>query len=637
MEKHIILGTAGHIDHGKTTLIRSLTGINTDRLPEEQKRGITIELGFAHMSFPGGIELGVVDVPGHERFVHHMVAGVGGMDMVMLVVAADEGIMPQTREHLAICDLLGVHRGLIALTKIDMVDAEWIDLVREDLEEYLRHTWLAGAPIVPVSAVTGVGLDALQRVLHDMAAEIEPRQSAGPFRLPIDRAFSIRGFGTVVTGTVASGGIHRSDPVAMIPGYRECRIRGIQVHNQDTDRVQAGQRAAINLQNVDKDEIRRGMILTRPHTIPETVTIDADCRILASCDKGVRNRSPIRFHSGTSEILGRIVVLDRERIEPKETAPVQFILIEPTAVLPGDRFIIRSYSPVQTIGGGIVLDAEPVRHKRLKPETIRHFEDLRSDVPLHRLRAHLDTAGAHGLSRTDIQRRFPDPSINLDALIDTAITNGIARGVTSPAPRFISETAWTRLADKALEMIDRYHRTHRLRPGISREALKTQIKPVPPPEVLTAILDHMIDSGRLIEEKSVIRTPAFQPALSPDEIDAVARITTRLDEAGFSGMTTKEIQDALGLSGQDMKTLFQYVLDLGTVVRLPGGLIMASHAVNDLHRMLCELFASSGAITVGMFRDAAGVSRKQAVPILEYFDSVGVTRRRGDERILIEK
>ncbi|MCD4653323.1 selenocysteine-specific translation elongation factor, partial [bacterium] len=632
MQKNIILGTAGHIDHGKTTLIKALTGINTDRLPEEQERGITIELGFAHIMLTDGTEVGIIDVPGHEKFVHHMVAGVGGMDMVMLVVAADEGIMPQTREHLAICELLGITKGFVALTKIDMVEHEWLELVQEDVMEYLSGTFLENSPVIPVSSISGKGLADIIATITSISDTIEIRQAAGPFRLPIDRVFTIRGFGTVVTGTVVSGSISKKDPLTIIPGNMNCRIRGMQVHGKNTNSVQAGQRAAINLQNIDKKDIHRGMMLTQPETVPETHMIDARCKLIKTLKNPIKNRTQIRLHTSTAEILGRIVLMDRELLSPGEEADVQFRLIEPTANLPGDHFIIRSYSPVITLGGGRILDSEPRKHKRFKKSTLQHFSLLTSTNPLDRLLAWLDQAGYSGLSLGALQRRFPDPSIDLDKLLSQAAES--AQIHKTPDKRFVSNKSWNEFKNRLLKIIQAFHQKYPLRPGLSREALRTSIKPQPPVDVLAPVLDYMILEKQISEHKNYLRENDFTPTLSTEQQVIHDELVKMLLSTGSSGTNLKTIQEELKINPQTAKLIFQYTLDSGISVRLPNGLILHIDAMVKLKETLMALMKSDGSVTVASFRDAAGISRKQAVPLLEYFDNIALTRRTGDTRVL---
>lgn len=636
MKKHIILGTAGHIDHGKTSLIRALTGIDTDRLPEEKERGITIELGFAHLNLSDDIDIGIVDVPGHEKFVHHMVAGVGGMDVVMLVVAADEGIMPQTREHLAICQMLGVRRGLVVVTKIDMVDEEWLELVQDDIRSYLAGSFLEASPMVLVSSATGAGIDRLKTVLLESAGSIESRQAGGPFRLPVDRVFTIKGFGTVVTGTVLNGSVDDGESLVLIPGGPGCKIRGLQVHGTRAERIVAGQRAAVNIQNVDKDSIRRGMMLTRPGTIPDTKIIDAHLHLIPSAGKPLRNRAPIRFHSGTAELIGRILLMDREVLNPGDDSFVQFRLVEPTANLPGDRFVIRSYSPVETIGGGWIVDAEPSKHKRLKPETLEHFKRISSPDPLIRLKAILDQAGIGGLKQAEINRRFPDPGIDVTNLLSAAESSGHVHRIPSSPVRFISASSHTAFIDRLAASIHGFHLRHPLRPGISREELRTSLKPEPPDEVLDSALDTMIQAGSLAEKSSLIMEPGHQPTMTPEQKKLMESIVDFVRKAGLDGFTSKNLADALSPDPKILKPVFQHLVDSRIICRLPGSLFMDSAMLETVAVRLRQLLKDQGTVTVGSFRDALGISRKQAVPLLEHFDSIGLTRRKGDLRVLRE-
>lgn len=376
--KQVILGTAGHIDHGKTSLIRALTNIETDRLKEEKARGITIELGFAHLSLPGGQLLGIVDVPGHEKFVKNMVAGATGMDLVALVIAADEGVMPQTKEHLEICQLLNVEHGLIVLTKCDMVDEEWIELVKEDIAEYLKGSFLEGTPMVQVSSITGEGIDGLINTLDKIVGEIPERNSGNFFRLPVDRVFTMKGFGTVVTGTTISGNIKTGDEITIYPQEIHSKIRGIQVHNEDADGVSAGLRTAINIQSMEKAQIQRGNILAARDTLKATYMVDVELELLSSSARQLKNRAKVRFHSGTAEIIGTVVLLDRDVLKQGETCFAQIRLDEPTTLLQGDRYLIRSYSPVRTIGGGRVINPLPLKRKRFSEKILSDLKLLNS-------------------------------------------------------------------------------------------------------------------------------------------------------------------------------------------------------------------------------------------------------------------
>jgi selenocysteine-specific elongation factor len=408
--KHIVMGTAGHVDHGKTALIKGLTGVDTDRLKEEKERGITIELGFASLTLPDGLVLGVVDVPGHERFVRNMVAGAAGIDLVAMVIAADEGVMPQTREHLQICNLLGIRKGLVALAKVDLVDQEWLALVQEDVREFLRGTFLEGAPIVPVSSLTGEGFPELRETIARVAGEVETEADAGLFRLPVDRVFTMKGFGTVVTGTLLSGQVRIGEEVEFAPTGLRTRVRGIQVHNRPQEVAEAGQRTAVNLQGVEKATIERGHVLAAPETLPASRRLDVSFRLLPGAARKLKNRTLIRLHTGTSEIMARVILLDRDDLEPGGEAYAQIVPEEPVTVVAGDRFVARSYSPVTTIGGGIILDPLPGKHKRFSEKILEAFHCLAGKESPERVAVILARAGIAGIPearlivRTGIRR-----------------------------------------------------------------------------------------------------------------------------------------------------------------------------------------------------------------------------------------
>ena len=379
--KQIILGTAGHIDHGKTSLIKAMTGIDTDRLKEEKERGITIELGFASLDLPGGQHLGIVDVPGHEKFIKNMVAGATGIDIVVMIIAADEGVMPQTREHMEICTLLGVRHGLVAMTKIDLVDEEWMELALEDIRDFSQGTFLENSPILPVSSVTGQGIPELITALDDIAGDIPPRPPSSLFRLPIDRVFTMKGFGTVITGTLVSGRVKVGDTIMVYPSGITSKVRGIQVHNQSADSAEAGMRTAINFQGLDRAAVQRGEVLSSPGALISSYMVDLSFHYLASNKKPLKNRTLVRMHTGTSEVLGHLVLLEQEELPPGQTAVAQIRLDSPVAIVKDDRFVVRSYSPIRTIGGGQVLNPTPPKHKRLKAEIIRGLQHLTDDDP----------------------------------------------------------------------------------------------------------------------------------------------------------------------------------------------------------------------------------------------------------------
>ena len=473
--KQVVMGTAGHIDHGKTQLIKTLTGIDTDRLKEEKERGITIDLGFAHLTCEDGTEVGVIDVPGHERFVRNMLAGVGGIDLVMLVIAADEGVMPQTREHLAICQLLRVKEGLVALTKTDLVDEDWLELVSEDTREFLKGTFLEDKPIVPVSAKSGQGIAELRRVLQALVARVPPKQLEGKFRLPVDRVFTIRGFGTVVTGTLFSGTIRVEERIEIYPKGIGAKVRGLQVHNASVPEAVAGQRTAINLQGIDKMELERGNVLGRPGEFAPTFMLDAVLQHLADAPRPLRHRARVRLHVGTSEIMGRVILLDRDDLAPGEEAYVQLRLEEPAIVLPRDRFVIRSYSPVQTIGGGMVIDVQPAKHRRGEAGLADHFQLLADGSPEEIFAHHLKQATHQGLRLAEFLPRVELSEARLRQVATTLQRAGRVRAVNTDMGWYLHADALDTLTRELRRYLETYHRQNPLKPeylyrGIARKS-----------------------------------------------------------------------------------------------------------------------------------------------------------------------
>ncbi|MBN1354801.1 selenocysteine-specific translation elongation factor [bacterium] len=632
--KNIILGTAGHIDHGKTLLIKSLTGINTDRLPEEISRGITIELGFAHLDLDDSIRIGIVDVPGHEKFIHHMVAGVGGIDMVMLVIAADEGIMPQTREHIDICGLLGIRNGIVVLSKTDLVDSEWTALVTEDVENYLAHTFLAGCPILGVSSTAGTGIESLKKALYRMASGLTERSDGGIFRLPVDRVFTMKGFGTVITGTVVSGRIDSGSAASLIPSGPDTKIRGLQVHGIQVQSIRSGQRAAANLQGVDKNRVVRGMVLCKPGEVPQTDLIDAECELLSSAAKSLKNRTRIRIYSGTAESIGLILLLDREMLKPGDRCMAQFRLETNIAVLPGDRFLLRTYSPLLTIGGGTVIDPETTRHRRYDSSVLQSLQHLRSpDLP-NRLETWLDLAGTDGLTDHQIRRKFPaDYDQALQALnrllhSDTAIT------LPASPIRYISAGHWSRFKSDLVQAIDTFHRHQPLAAAMPKEELRTTLKPNPEPVLLNAGLAELQNQGLIADVGSAVKRPDFNPMLSPEQTRLMEYLIDWFQKAGFAGGEFKEIEVPEGSTSRSLLNVFSFLIEQKKLVRLPGGLTFACNVMSSMQETIRKLIMTEGFMTVGRFRDELDISRKQAVPLLEHFDRIGLTRRVQEKRIL---
>lgn len=605
----MILGTAGHIDHGKTTLVRALTGVDTDRLPEEKRRGITIDLGFAPLVLEGVGQLGVVDVPGHEAFVRTMVAGATGIDLVLLVVAADSGVMPQTREHLAILSLLGVRSGVVALTKCDLVDAEWLALVEEDVRATLGTSSLAGAAIVPVSSTTGEGLDALRRALADVAATIPERSSDDIFRLPVDRAFTVRGTGTVVTGTVWSGTLARDATVRLFPSDTTARVRGLHVHGHVVDTVRAGDRAAIALVGVELDQVRRGAVLVQSDAWASTRVIRADVSLLPDAAVTLGPRSRVRFHLGTNEVGARLVVRDAP-LEPGVTLSARVVLDEPIVVRAGDRFVLRAPSPASTLGGGIVTD--PLAPLRARPWR------LESRDPRTTLAALADEAGAAGVSVRELPVRLGIMPRDVEPLLATV--EGWRVG-----SRFLSVSARDRLTRAARSVLESYHAEHPLEPGAPLQWLRSRLDA--PDEVATAILSALTRSGDIVATSGVVASATFAPTLDAAHSALRDAMIAALGSAEIEPPSLDELAASLGATSDGVLELARWLAREGSVVAVEPGRYFARIAVDGLHARMAAGMADGKEYSPGELRDLLGLTRKFLIPFLEYCDREGYTVR----------
>lgn len=631
--KQVVMGTAGHIDHGKTQLVKTLTGIDTDRLKEEKERGITIDLGFAHLTYEDGTEVGVIDVPGHERFVRNMLAGVGGIDLVMLVIAGDEGVMPQTREHLAICQLLRVKEGLVALTKADLVDEDWLELVSEDTREFLKGTFLEGKPIVPVSAKTGQGLDELKRVLQGLVARVPPKQLEGKFRLPVDRVFTIRGFGTVVTGTLFSGTIRVEDRIEIYPKGIEAKIRGLQVHNASVPEAVAGQRTAINLQGIDKVELERGDVLGHPGEFAPTFMLDAVLQHLSDAPRPLRHRARVRLHVGTSEIMGRVILLDRDDLAPGAEAYVQLRLEEPAIVLPRDRFVIRSYSPVQTIGGGMVLDAQPAKHRRGDAGLAAHFQLLAEGSPEEIFAHHLKQATYQGLRLTEFLPRTELSEAHLRQVATTLQRAGRARAVNADMGWYLHAEALDALTRELRRYLETYHRQNPLKPNISIEELRAKVRGLSERVCLMA-LEDLRQQGAVVVERDRVRLATHEVALDDTRERILNELEAEFLAAGYQPPRAEDLFAKLNIGKGHDKALLQVLLDQGRAVRLKENVVFHRSNLAKAESLLVQYLRDHREITPIEFKDLLGISRKYAIPMLEYFDSQKITIRVGDKRIL---
>ena len=632
--KRVVLGTAGHIDHGKTTLIKALTGVDCDRLKEEKERGITIELGFTSMALPSGSEISIVDVPGHEKFVHHMVAGATGLDLVALVIAADEGIMPQTREHLDICKLLRVKKGLVALTKIDLVEKDWLDLVKEEIHDFVKGTFLEGAAIVPLSSTTGEGLPAFLAEVDRLAQELEERSPEGLFRLPIDRVFTIKGFGTVVTGTIISGTASIGDTLEVLPGGLEAKVRGVQAHGKSVESATAGLRAGINLQGLDTEDIDRGNVLVLSQTLKPTAVLDVVFQLLSGSPKLLKHRTRVRLHLGTAEALGRAIPLGREEVKPGEEAFMQIRLEKPIVALPGDHFVIRSYSPLLTIGGGEVLDAFPSRHKRLSQQVKEEMEILEKGSDDERIRIRLLKAGPAGLSWPDLMMRTNMLPAKLKSRVESLVgTGGILR-YNGDRLRYLHPQVMADLKRFCLDYLKEFHHKNPLQPGAMKEELKSKLPPHADSRLFNHLLSALSGEKKIILEKETVRLSAHTISLKEEEKDLRKKMVLLYAQGKLQPPLVKEVAADLAVSESDLKPVLQLLVKEGTLIKVKEDLYFHQQAMQEMEAKLTQFLQQNKEMTPTQIKEISQVSRKFAIPLMEHFDAKKLTMRIGDKRVL---
>jgi len=635
--KQIILGTAGHIDHGKTTLIKTLTGVDLDRLKEEKERGITIQLGFTSLSLPSGQRLGIVDVPGHEKFVRNMVAGVGGIDMVLFTIAADEGIMPQTREHLDICQLLKIKRGIIAVTKIDLVDEEWLQLVEDEIKEFTKGSFLENAPIIPLSSVTAQGVSSLLTALDSIAQEFEARTSEGIFRLPIDRIFTMKGFGTVVTGTLISGTISIGERVEILPEKKEAKIRGIQVYNRQVGKASAGLRTAINLQGVDKDSLERGSVLAPPKTLEPTLRIDVKLEHVSNSPKPLKNRSRIRFHSGTSEILAQLILLDQEELPPGGSSLAQLKLKKPAVVLPRDRFVIRSYSPIFTIGGGEVLNAHPRKYKRLASETIAQLNAIQGGTEKENIHLFVSDSGWAGLDLFQLVPRIGKEPSQLSLLLNELIKENRLILIDKETQKVIASRKYEELKSLLLEQMRDYHKKFPLKKGMLKEELKSKLPQLIDPRLFNYLLTDLLNSSLITIEKEKLWLHQHKPLLKDSQEELKDTIEKIYLKSNLTPPSFKELVGQLSSDERETKSILDLLTSEGTVIKVKENLWFHREALETLRKNLIEFLKDHCEITTSQFKDLTQASRKYTIPLMEYCDQSKITIRVGEKRILREK
>ncbi|MEJ2183217.1 MAG: selenocysteine-specific translation elongation factor [Nitrospirota bacterium] len=621
--RYVILGTAGHIDHGKSWLVQALTGINPDRLKEEKERGITIDLGFADLEYED-LVIGVVDVPGHERLVKNMLAGAGGIDIVLLVIAADEGIMPQSREHLHICNLLRIKTGLVAITKADLVEPEWLELVEEEVRQFVAGTFLEGAEVVPVSAKSGFNLDVLKQKIHDLAMGMEPKPTKGIFRLPVDRVFTLRGFGTVVTGTAVSGSVGVEEVVEILPRNLRTKIRGLQSHGKAVTNIHAGQRAALNLQGVEKEDLRRGDTLVAPDRFTPTWAIDAKLELLAAAPI-LKSRDLVHFHLGTAESVARVILYDAEELRPGESLYCQFRLKGmPVVAQSGDRYIVRRFSPVETIGGGEVLDPSP--HRRRKKEGLLDLEVFEKGELAEKIAMKVRKARLGGMDRKAIEGwvKAEVPAIG------EALNRLTQKGVLLRFEElFLHRDGFAAFKDEVLRRLQDFHRRNPLRAGIPKEELRARLR------VPSRVFSQLLQAVQEVEQsKEIVSLKGFAAAASEEE---KARVVKVLDEKGYQPPSVEELSKEVGMGVKQTSDLLKLLSREGSAVRINDSMYLGKKVYDRMLQALKAHFGSKGEMTVSEFRDILGTSRKYALPILEYLDSNKITLRVGDVRKLLLK
>ena len=630
--KNIIVGTAGHIDHGKTTLIKALTGRNTDRWEEEQRRGITIDLGFTYFDLKNGDRVGIIDVPGHEKFINNMVAGVVGMDLVLLVVAADEGIMPQTREHMDILGLLGIKKSILVINKCDLVDEEWLELVEEEIQEELEGTFLEGAPVVKVSAATGQGLDELTDTIQQlMSDEVVAKDTQTIPRLPIDRAFTLSGFGTIITGTLISGTITREDVLEMYPIGKECKIRNIQVHGQNQDKCYAGQRVAINLSNVKKKEIRRGCVLAPKNSMKNTDLLDVKLKVLEDSMRILTNHERLHLYTGTSEILCRAVLLDKEQIGPGEEGLVQLRLEEEIAVKRGDRFVVRFYSPMETIGGGIVLEPNPVRKKRFDAQAIEELKKKESgslgDVMELQIKEHGDTM----ITLAELAKVMAHSVDELKEYLEELEESGTIFVFPMKKDTYL----WHRdsefvVRQKIEETLQKYHSEHPYRYGMKKAEIHNTFLKKIKPNIFDAYIERMTGENVYGRREEYLSLPGYEVPKDAMYLQTEKLIEDTFEKAGYDFVRFSEI-DFGKIPRQTAEDVVLMMIDEGKVLRINEEMFTMKHLMDEAKEKIQNHLKEENLITIAQVRDMFSTSRKSAKPILEYMDSIKVTKKTGGE------
>jgi len=623
---YVILGTAGHIDHGKSALVKALTGIDPDRLKEEKERGITIDLGFAGLAYPDGLTVGIVDVPGHERLVRNMLAGAGGIDIVILVIAADEGIMPQSREHLSICNLLKIKSGLIVITKADLVEDDWIKLISEEVKDFVKGTFLEGAEIIPVSSKTGKNIELLKEKIREVALTVKPKLTKGLFSLPIDRVFTLKGFGTVVTGTAISGSISLDDPVEILPANINSKVRGLHSHGKSIKTAYAGQRVAINVSGVEKENLKRGDVVVVPGRFSPAKAVDAKIELLKDSPI-LKNRSLVHFHSGTSETIARVILYNLEEVKPGEGCYCQLRLHEPVTVMSGDRYIIKRFSPVETIGGGEILDAHPGRRKRA--EGIEDMKILELGTLEEKMAMKIKKAGINGLAVTTLEGWI---NTDVPAIQDAINTLRQRDTVVQHENILIHSVAVNSIRAGIDKILNAFHKQNPLKTGMPKEEVRAQLKI--DQKIFNALTATMKE---VVMDKDLMHLSFFKISLSEVDKGIETKILNMLEQAGFQPPLKEEIAKALNLQQKQLDDILKLMVKQGSLVRVNETMYITKAVYEKVINALRDFFNKKKEMTVAEFRDILKTSRKYALPILEYLDTQRITMRVGDARKFLVK
>lgn len=644
MTDHVIIGTAGHIDHGKTALVKALTGHDTDTLAEEKKRGITIELGFAFLETPGfDKQIIFIDVPGHEKLVKTMVAGASNIDAAMLVVAADEGINVQTREHFEILRLLDIPHGIVALTKTDLVDDDRIAVVTAEVREMIAGSFLEGAPVIPVSAITRQGIDELTAALVIAAGQLRPRSDSGIFRMPVDRVFTMHGFGTVVAGTILSGEVKLGDKVEILPEGITSRVRGIQVHGESVSDSNIGKRTAVNLQDIKKDQLRRGQVACAPGSLKPTTRMDVRLQVLQSFGEELKNRTRVRFHAGASEVMARISLLDCDRVQPGDGALAQMVLESPTVALPKDRFVIRAFSSMETIGGGSIIDAHPAKHKRFDENALDSLEKRQGDVNDVLEQAFLKS-GCTPLSVTDAAANIGESEDDTREAVDTLVESGEIKRITPSSMEtaqrdlkketYLHANHFDELAEKLIGIMNEFFTRNTYRLYIPPADLQSRFTKLAQRPVYEAVMIDLRRQGRLVWKDGKIAIAGREIPFRVGERQLCERIERQFEEAGFSAPPEYEVFESLRIKQDCFENMITALIEQGSLIRLSEKVTYHTKYLNDAKEKVAELIRQNDGITAGELRDAFGFSRKYAIAILEYLDDIRFTRRMGEKRVL---